>query len=209
MNKLSAVRSSPVILDACVLMVGIDKQNKDINYSFENMRDSHLQALFEYSQNIKIHEFVMGELDQKRQDFIKQYIGKNVEVVSEGDLYGKDPQYTTLFNKIARHELFNYRRDETHNRGEVYSLAYAAFHNISYFSTRDGSAMIVLDEMPELSDIELVGFEYVLAIGFLISKCRNKDMDKRLKSLYKAYCEPSIRRGVIPHTFAEFLNSLK
>ena len=146
MNKLATVRSSSVILDACVLMAGINKQSVDNNYSYENMRDSHLQPLFVCLQDIKIHEFVMRELDPKRQDFVKQYIGKNVEVVTESDLYGKDPLYTTLFNSIAGHELFNYKRGESTNRGEVFTLAYAAFHNIPYFSTRDTSAII--EEFP-------------------------------------------------------------
>ena len=46
-------------------------------------------------------------------------------------LYGTDPKYTTIFNNIARHELVKYERGRSKNRGEVFSLAYAAYHNMN------------------------------------------------------------------------------
>jgi len=135
MRKLKESKASPVMLDACVLMVGINKQNSDVNYSFENMKRTHLKPLFDYYEDIKIHEIVLSELDDARRNFIKEYIGKNVEIVGEGSLYGKDPIYTSIFNSIASHDLFNYRRGESRNKGDVYSLAYAAYNSIPFFST--------------------------------------------------------------------------
>ena len=156
---------------------------------------------------IKIHEIVFSELDSKRREFISGFIGKNVEIVSEGGLYGKDPIYTSIFNSIASHELFNYRRGESKNKGDVYSLAYAACHNIPFFSSRDGSIMSVLDEMSELKNIEYIGFEYILTIAYLMGE-RSKEKTTALKALYKYACHSAIRFGMIPTTFREFLESL-
>ncbi|SHI73436.1 hypothetical protein SAMN05444373_10083 [Thermoclostridium caenicola] len=70
------------------------------------MKLSYLVPMLEYLSNIKIHEYVFEELDEERKNLISIYIEKNVEIVSEDNLYGKDPLYTTIFNKIATHELF-------------------------------------------------------------------------------------------------------
>lgn len=208
MRKLKESKASPVILDACVLMVGINKQNSDANFNFVHMKRTHLKPLFDYFEDIKIHEIVFSELDEARRDFIKEYIGKNVEIVGEGSLYGKDPIYTSIFNSIASHELFNYKRGESRNKGDVYSLAYAAHYKIPFFSTRDGSIMRILEELPELKDVELIGFEYVLTIACLYGE-KNKDVYTALKALYKYACLPSIKYGKIPPTFVEFLKTLQ
>lgn len=208
MNLLNNIKSNPIVLDACILMAGVDRQNDDTNYCFENMKLSYLVPMLEYLSNIKIHEYVFEELDEERKNLISIYIEKNVEIVSEDNLYGKDPLYTTIFNKIATHELFNYHRSDRKNRGEIFSLAFAAFHKLPYFSTRDGIAVQVMHEIPELHNIKPVGFEYMLAIGYLFNKNCGKELNRRLKSLYKVYCAPAIKKGLIPTTFLEFLVSI-
>lgn len=207
MRKLIGSKASPILLDACVLMVGINKQNTDANYSFENMKRTYLKSLFDYFEDIKIHEIVFSELDNARRDFIKAYVGKNVEIVGEGGLYGKDPIYTGVFNSIAAHDLFNYRRGESRNKGDVYSLAYAAYYSIPFFSTRDGSIMRILEELPGLENVDLLGFEYILTIAYLYGE-RDKNVYTALKALYKYACLPAIKYGKIPPTFVEFLKTL-
>ena len=180
MRKLKESKASPIMLDACVLMVGIHNQNSDANYSFENMKRTHLKPLFDYFENIKIHEIVFSEIDEARRNFINEYIGKNVEIVDEANLYGKDPVYTNIFNTIASHDLFNYKRGESRNKGDVYSLAYAAHLGIPFFSTRDGSIMKIIEEIPQLKDVELIGFEYILTVAFLYG-----DKDKYVTTALK------------------------
>ena len=80
-------------------------------------------------------------------------------IVGENGLHGIDPIYTTIFNKIADHELFNYRRGESLNRGDVYSLAYAALNGIPFLTIRDGAMIKVIQEITELNNLEVFGFE--------------------------------------------------
>lgn len=89
-----------------------------------------MKPLFECFQQIIIHEMVYNELDEDTKRLVDLYKGKNVTIVDEGDLYGKDPQYTTVFNVIANHERVMYTRGNSKDRGEVYSLAYAAHNKI-------------------------------------------------------------------------------
>jgi hypothetical protein len=138
---------------------------------------------------------------------IKPLIGKNVEIVGEGGLYGKDPVYTTIFNNIADHEFFNFRRGQSKNRGDVYSLAYAAHFGIPFFSTRDGVIIKIIQEVIELKNIDIMGFEYILTIGYLHDN-NSGELNKRLRSLYKSQCGPAIKQNLIPPTFNQFLESL-
>ena len=83
-----------------------------------------------------IHKSVFDELDSE----IKGYISaKKIQLVDEGDLYMYDPQYITIFNNIAGHKFFNYHRGNLKNKGEIYSLAYAAYYGIPFFSSKDAS----------------------------------------------------------------------
>ena len=91
----------PVMFDANIFMVGIENRLSDSNCSFENMYEVYLKPLFECFQQILIHEMVYNELDEDTKRLVDSYKGKNVTIVDEGDLYGKDPQYTTIFNAIA------------------------------------------------------------------------------------------------------------
>lgn len=198
----------PIILDASTLLVGITKQASDPNYSFSNMCQVYINALFNTFQNIIIHETVWAELDDLRREYIEsQFIGSNVVIVGEGDLYGRDPSYTETFNRIAEFDLFKYKRGESLNKGDVYSLAYATHNNIPYLSTRDGSIVKAIEELDCLKNIDVVGFEYILLLGYVSPN--NSQPSKRFSSLYKSQCAPAIKAGLIPPTFLEFVKSVK
>lgn len=109
------------------------------------------------------------------------------------------------FENILLHEVvYNVELDsETKNQGEVHSLTYACYHNISLFSSKDSDACDVCNEIEELNKIEIVGFETILGIAYKNNP--NKDKKKALKALYKEFCAPRIRQGVIPKTLGEFM----
>ena len=52
-----------------------------------------MKPLFECFQQIIIHEMVYNELDEGTKRLVDLYKGKNVTIVAEGVLYGKDPQH--------------------------------------------------------------------------------------------------------------------
>jgi hypothetical protein len=198
---LKKLKSQPLLLDASVLLVGVEKNEP--NYSFSVMKELYLEALFHYFDKLLIHETVWNELDDSRKDFIDQFIGRNVAIVTEENLYGRDPIYTDIFNTIANFDLFKYRRGQTRNKGDVYSLAYAAYHKIPFISTRDGSIIKALEEINYLkNNVKLLGFEHILLLGFLNN---NTQPPKRYKSIYKTYCTPAIKSGLIPETFTSFV----
>lgn len=207
MEKILKSKSQPLMIDASVLLVGVDCQAGDERYSFENMKSTYMDSLFGYFDNVKIHETVYNELDDQRRQYVQTYVGRNVELVDENGLYGQDPQYTSIFNKIARHTLFNYVRGQSLNRGDVYTLAYAAYYGMPFITTRDGSIITVIEEVEELNGLNVLGFEYLLAIGYLLND-GNKEFLRRCKSLYKSQCTPAIKRRLIPETFVQFLNSI-
>ena len=62
----------------------------------------------------------------------------------------------------------------------------------------------VCNEIEDLKDIVVVGFETILGIAYKAGG--NKEKRKALKALYKEFCSPKIRQGVIPKTLAEFLD---
>jgi hypothetical protein len=68
--------------------------------------------------------------------------------------------------------------------------------------------MRILEEIPQLKDVELIGFEYILTIAYLYGE-RSKDVYTALKALYKYACLPAIKYGKIPPTFSGFLNTLQ
>lgn len=204
MQILTTSRHQPVLLDASTLMVGVHKQKIDNDFCFDNMKCIYLDALFNYFQDILIHETVWEELDKDRRDYItSDFLEKNVKIVRENDLYQSDPRYNVLFNTIAAFDLFRYRRMEKRNKGDVFSLAYAAHHNIPFLSTRDGSIIKAIEEIPSLSLVDVIGFEQILLLGY-IQPNHGQPM-KRFRSLYKSQCSPAINSKLIPDTFADFL----
>ena len=206
--KLEKIKNNKIVFDANILMCGIERSEEE--YSFECMKECFLNHVFSYFENILIHEAVFYEVSDDRKEYLRNFIGKNLTIVGEGDLYNHDPIYNRIFNSIAKYDLFDYERSSiafkdnpSKNRGEVFSLAYAAYHKIPFFSSRDGSANSAVKELKELKSINLVGFEYCLIIGYLNNQ-GNSIIKKRIKSLYKTYCAPEIKRGAIPGTFSDF-----
>ncbi|MDD4690559.1 MAG: hypothetical protein PHE51_12565 [Eubacteriales bacterium] len=207
MKKLIDARDQAVIFDTSVLLAGIERQGSDPRYSFSNMKGAYLEATFNHFQYIKIHEEVWKELSEDRRDFIQSGYNNKLEIVSEGNLYGFDPQYTTIFNDIAGYDLFRYKRMQKENRGDIFTLAYAAYYGVPFVSTRDTSMLMVMQELPCLMNVSSIGFEYLLVLGCLNNQT-NRELDKRLAALYKLYCYPAIKQGLIPPTFNKFMEEL-
>lgn len=199
------------MFDANILMCGIERSEAE--YSFECMKECYLNHIFSYFEDILIHEAVFYEISEDRKEFLNKFIGKNLTIVGEGDIYNHNPIYNSIFNTIAKYDLFDYERSSiafkdnpSKNRGEVFSLAYAAYHKTQFFSSRDGSANSAVRELNKLKNIYLVGFEYCLLIGYLNNQ-GSSIIKRRIKSLYKTYCAPEIKRGLIPDSFSEFFTS--
>lgn len=208
MQRLITARDQAVLFDASVLLAGIERQGSDPNYSFTNMKTAYLEATFNHFQCIKIHEKVWEELSEDRRNFIQTSFNAKVEIVGEGNLYGLDPLYTTIFNDIADHDLFRYKRMLRKDRGDVFTLAYAAYYGVPFVSTRDTSMLMVMQELSCLQTVNAIGFEYLLVLGYL-NNGTNRELDKRLSALYKQYCSPAIKRELLPSTFNQFIYDLK
>ena len=166
-TALHELLNKPILFDANIFMVGISERTSDKNSSFENMKQLYIIPLFESFTDIYIHEEVYKELDDESRKVVDGYKGKTVTIVGEGDLYGKDPKYTVIFNNIARHELVNYQRGRSKDRGEVYSLAYAAYHNINYFCSKEIMVDNVARELEDLKNIALITFDNIILQAFI------------------------------------------
>ena len=116
-TPLHDLQNRPILFDANIFMVGISERATDKKYSFENMKQLYIGPLFECFTDIYIHDEVYKELDNDARAFVDAYKGKNVTIVAEGGLYGTDPKYTTIFNRIAEHELVRYVRGRSKDRG--------------------------------------------------------------------------------------------
>ncbi len=205
-TALHDLLSKPILFDANIFMVGISERNSDKNCSFENMKQLYITPLFESFTDIYIHEEVYKELDDEARKFVDGYKGKNVVIVGEGDLYGKDPKYTVIFNNIASHELVNYKRGSSKDRGEVYSLAYAAYHNMNYFCSKEIMVDNVARELEDLKDIDIITFDIIILQSFVYYAQKNdKSNSKGLKSIYKRYCADVIKRHRLPTTLSEYI----
>ncbi len=204
--SLHDLLETPVLFDANIFMVGIDKRHSDNNYSFAAMKENFIKPLFESFKKVYIHEEVYKELDAEAQGFLESYIGKNVTVVGENNLYGKDPYYTTIFNNIANHELVQYSRGKSKNRGEVYSLAYAVYHNMNYFCSKEIMVDNVAHELQELRDVEIITFDVVLLNAYIFHNAHNDTShNKALRAIYKRYCADVIKRHKLPSTLSEYI----
>ena len=106
MNKFSEIeKESPIIIDTCIFMVGIEKRQTNPDYSLDNMKKNWMNDVLSYFENIKLHEVVYKELDSDTKKIIDEHIGKNIEIVSDKDLFDKDPEYMRIFNEIHDHPL--------------------------------------------------------------------------------------------------------
>lgn len=196
----------PILFDANIFMVGISERNSDKKYSFENMKQLYITPLFESFTDIYIHEEVYKELDDEARRFVDGYKGKNVTVVGEGGLYGRDPKYTVIFNNIASHELVNYKRGSSKDRGEVYSLAYAAYYDMNYFCSKEIMVDNVAKELEDLKDVDIITFDIIILQAFVYYAQKNdKSNSKGLKSIYKKYCADVIKRHGLPATLSEYI----
>lgn len=184
----------------------IELQKK--NCSFENMIQLYIKPLFESFTDIYIHEEVYKELDEEAKSYIDNYKGKNVTIVTEGTLYGTDPKYTTIFNNIAKHELVNYVRGCSKDRGEVYSLAYAAYHNMNYFCSKEIMVDNVARELEDLKDIDIITFDIIILQAYVYYAQKNDNSNsKGLKAIYKKYCADVIKRHSLPATLGEYIKA--
>ena len=145
-------------------------------------------------------------MDEDARAFIDMYKDKNVTIVKEDGLYGTDPQYTTIFNNIAKHELVQYERGRSKDRGEVYSLAYAAYHNMNYFCSKEIMVDNVARELEDLKDVDIITFDIILLQAYVYYAQQNDNSNsKGLKSIYKKYCADVIKRHRLPATLGEYI----
>lgn len=207
-TALHDLLNEPILFDANIFMVGISDRASDKNCSFENMKQLYIKPLFESFTDIYIHEEVYKELDEDSRAFLDEYKGKNVTVVSEGDLYDKDPKYITIFNSIANHELVKYERGRSKDRGEVYSLAYAAYQNMNYFCSKEIMVDNVARELEELQDVDIITFDIIVLQAYVYYAYQNNNShSKGLKSIYKKYCADVIKRHGLPETLGEYIKA--
>lgn len=131
-------------------------------------------------------------------------------VVDENGLYGTDPKYTTIFNNISNHELVNYERGRSKDRGEVYSLAYAAYHSMNYFCSKEIMVDNVARELEDLKDVDIVTFDIIILSAYVYFAKKNDSTNgKALKAVYKRYCADVIKRHKLPKTLSDYIIASK
>lgn len=120
----------------------------------------------------------------------------------------RDPKYTTIFNNIAKHELVNYVRGKSKDCGEVYSLAYAAYHNMNYFCSKEIMVDNVAHELEDLKDIDIITFDIILLSAYVYYAEKNDNSNsKGLRSMYKKYCADVIKRHKLPSTLGKYIKA--
>lgn len=207
-TALHDLLNQPILFDANIFMVGISERVSDKNYSFESMKQMYIKPLFESFTDIYIHNEVYKELDDEARAFVDTYKGKNVTIVDEGGLYGTDPKYTVIFNNIAGHELVKYVRGRSKDRGEVYSLAYAAYYNMNYFCSKEIMVDNVAHELEDLKDVDIITFDIILLLAYVYhAKQNDKSNSKALKAVYKRCCADVIKRHKLPPTLGEYIKA--
>ena len=75
-NYLEIKKDTPIIIDTCIFMVGIDKRQTNQDYSLENMKKNWMDDVLSYFEKILIHEVVYQELDNETKKIIDGYVGK-------------------------------------------------------------------------------------------------------------------------------------
>lgn len=209
--SLKNLCNQPVMFDANIFMVGIENRNTDSHYSFSNMKDIYLIPLFESFSQIYIHKMVYDELDDETKSLVDEYINNkgNVSIVDEPqDYYGSDPQYTTIFNDIANHIRVQYIRGNSKDRGEVYSLAYAAYYDLNFFCSKEIMVDVIAEDITVLNNINIITFDVIVLLAYVFHNSKgNTEYNKALKSIYKRYCEDVIRRHNLPTTLSDYVIS--
>lgn len=198
--------NKPILFDANIFMVGIENRSSDKNCSFENMKELFIKPLLESFNHIYIHEEVYKELDDDARRLVDEYINKNVSIVGEAGLYGVDPLYTNIFNNISKHELVQYERGQSKDRGEVYSLAYAAYHGINYFCSKEIMVDNVARDLEDLKDVDIITFDIIILQAYVYyAQKQDNTHSKALKSMYKRYAADVIKRHELPKTLGEYI----
>lgn len=206
--SLSKLQNKPIMFDANIFMVGIEERNSNKNCSFENMKELYIKPLFECFKEIYIHEEVYKELDDKARAFVDSYLNVNVKIVREEEYYTRDPLYVTIFNNIASHELVRYSRGQSKDRGEVYSMAYAAYHGMNYFCSKEIMVDNVAHDLEDLKKVNIITFDIILLSAYVYYAEKNNTLNaKALKSMYKKYCADVIKRHQLPKTFGEYVRA--
>ena len=207
-TALHNLLNKPILFDANIFMVGISDRVSDKNCSFENIKQMYIKPLFESFTDIYIHEEVYKELDDDARAFVNTYKGRNVTIVKEDGLYGTDPKYTMIFNNIAAHELVKYERGRSKDRGEVFSLAYAAYHNMNYFCSKEIMVDNVARELEDLKDVDIITFDIILLQAYVYYARQNDNSNsKGLKAMYKKYCADVIKRHGLPATLGAYIKA--
>ncbi len=208
--KLSELLNLPIMFDANIFMVGIEYRSSEPNCSFENMAKVYIEPLLESFTDIRIHEVVYNELDDKSRNLINKYIDKNVTIVNESNLYGTDPIYTDIFNKISSDDLVQYKRGNSKDAGEVYSLAYAAYYKINYFSSKEVMVELISNTVDVLNDVNIITFDIILLVAYIYFGIKNDSSNnKAIRSIYKRFCDDVIKRHKLPKTFREYFDESK
>lgn len=209
--SLKKLCQQPVMFDANIFMVGIENRSSDPNCSFNNMKNLYLIPLFESFSQIYIHQMVYIELDDDSRTLVDSYKNKNVTIVDEiPGSYGTDPQYTTIFNNIANHKRVQYERGKSKDRGEVYSLAYAAYNGINYFSSKEIMVDVIAEDIDDLKNIEIITFDVIVLLSYIYYNSEgNNEHNKALKSIYKRFCEDVIKRHKLPPTLVDYVRVSK
>lgn len=202
--SLTELCKQPVMFDANILMVGIEDRSSNLNCSFKNMKELYMIPLVKSFENIIIHETVYNELDEECRKFIETC--KNVTIVTEDGLYAVDPQYTTIFNNIADHDRVQYTRGSSKDKGEVYSLAYAVFHKINCFSSKEIMVDDIARDLKDLQNIQIITFDVIVLLAFIFyGSLNDTSHNQALKSIYKRYCEDVIKRHKLPSTLKDYV----
>jgi hypothetical protein len=137
---------------------------------------------------------------------IKTSMILNVTIVFEEGLYGTDPLYTTIFNNIANHELVQYVRGNSKDRGEIYSLAYSAYHNMNYFCSKEIMVDNIAQEIDDLKNVDIITFDIIILQAYVYYAKKNDNSNsKGLKAIYKKYCADVIKRHNLPKTLSEYI----
>ena len=94
MNKFFEIqKDSPIIIDTCIFMVGIEKRQTNPEYSLDNMKKNWMNDVLSYFENIKLHEVVYKELDSDTKKIIDDYVGKNVPTSLSEHICVELPEY--------------------------------------------------------------------------------------------------------------------
>lgn len=75
-NYLEIKKDTPIIIDTCIFMVGIDKRQTNQDYSLENMRKNWMDDVLSYFEKILIHEVVYQELDNETKKLLMDILGR-------------------------------------------------------------------------------------------------------------------------------------